>query len=301
MAIIEPSHTPRSRERLTSIARILLSGRGRRGSFTESENNPSVERTNVYAQTVPDPSLERPNALGLTVGGDPTHKWPQSALSNTPIKTTSSTNTPKRVSFESSRPQEAAQTATGKSFASSILRANTPCSSCKIVPTYNGPQNTQRQTQEQSRTRSLSPRRFWPTSRSRSRDDAFVPLNPYHFDHDCRYDGFAGTMLLYVSQCLRQFYLLLLFHLPSVYFGRVRGIFEYAELSKPEVKRMIELGGSSFLRDRDWHPNNVPPSLHRADPDQYHRSDPVLTFATLLYSRFQGIMGRFCRFHNKGM
>ena len=40
-------------------------------------------------------------------------------------------------------------------------------------------------------------------------------------------------------------------------------MFEYAELSKPELQRMIELGGSSFLRDRDWSPNNVPASLMR--------------------------------------
>ena len=161
---------------------------------------------------------------------------------------------------------------------------STPRSNCKTAPASYGPQNIQRQNQEQSRTRSSSPRRFWPMSRSRSRDDPFVPVNPYHFNHDHGCHGFPGTILI---QFFRQFYLLLLFRLPSVYFGRVRGIFEYAELSKPELKRMIELGGSSFLRDRDWYPNNVPPSLSRASPDRCHRSDLVLMFALLRLPGFK--------------
>ncbi len=117
MIIIDRSHTSRTRERLTSIARILLSGQGRPGSMGDNERNDTAERANVYDQHVPSPSLERPNTLGLTAAAaDPTHKRPPSALSDTRIKNNSSTSTPKRVSFESNRPQEAAQTVTGMSF-----------------------------------------------------------------------------------------------------------------------------------------------------------------------------------------
>ena len=114
---------------------------------------------------------------------------------------------------------------------------------------------------DRARTRSSSPRHFWPAHRSRSREDPFVPINPYKF---LLPDGRKRELMMdYGDQIIRQLYLLLFFRLPSIYFTRVGRVFEYAELSAPEVQKMIHLGGSSFLRDRDWNPDNVPASLNR--------------------------------------
>jgi hypothetical protein len=74
----------------------------------------------------------------------------------------------------------------------------------------------------------------------------------------------AEILLFYPFEFTKQVYLLSLFRLPSVYFSRVGRVFEFAELTKSELQRMIELGGSAFVRDRDWNPHNVPPSLSRA-------------------------------------
>lgn len=121
-----------------------------------------------------------------------------------------------------------------------------------------------------SRTRSMSPLHFWPLHRSRSREDPFIPVDPYTYTSltpspkrgQC--SRLAEMILFYPFEFTKQLYLFLLFRLPSVYFSRVGRVFEFAELTKSELQRMIELGGSAFLKDRDWNPTNVPPSLNRA-------------------------------------
>ena len=45
----------------------------------------------------------------------------------------------------------------------------------------------------------------------------------------------------------RHFYLNFLLHLPALYFGRVARIFEDAEVSKPDIQRMIETGGGGGM------------------------------------------------------
>jgi hypothetical protein len=120
-----------------------------------------------------------------------------------------------------------------------------------------------------SRTRSMSPFHLWPIRRSRSREDPFIPLDPYTYaslTSSSEIDScsrLADLLLFYPFECAKQLYLIVLLRLPSIYFSRVGRVFEYAELTKSELQRMIGLGGSAYLRDRDWSPTNVPPSLSR--------------------------------------
>ncbi|CAE7099997.1 unnamed protein product [Rhizoctonia solani] len=92
-----------------------------------------------------------------------------------------------------------------------------------------------------SRSRSQSPRRFWPLSRIASPGEPWEAKDPYrlHFKWD-KLRRRRETILKCWDQALRQMYRHFLLRLPSVYFTRVSKVFEEAELSRVEVQKMIE-------------------------------------------------------------
>ncbi|KAJ6544246.1 hypothetical protein B0H19DRAFT_1170064 [Mycena capillaripes] len=150
------------------------------------------------------------------------------ASKSLPQTTISGNDTPKqRVSFDSDRPQDVAS---------------------------------------QSRSRAASPLRIFQHMsagfhrRNESRDEPFVPANPFEFTcagfYSCFALNFRTTaeseqdtkealehVKTFVTDALpRQVYLLLLLRLPSMYFSRVARIFEDAEVSRPDIERMIDAG-----------------------------------------------------------
>ncbi|KAF8671768.1 hypothetical protein RHS04_08059 [Rhizoctonia solani] len=92
-----------------------------------------------------------------------------------------------------------------------------------------------------SRSRSQSPRRFWPLSRIASPGEPWEAKDPYrlHLQLD-KLRRRRDTMLKCWDQALRQMYRHFLLRLPSVYFTRVSKVFEEAELSRVEVQKMID-------------------------------------------------------------
>ncbi|CAE6420856.1 unnamed protein product [Rhizoctonia solani] len=92
-----------------------------------------------------------------------------------------------------------------------------------------------------TRSRSQSPRRFWPLSRMSSPGEPWEAKDPYrlHFKLD-KLRRRRDTMLKCWDQGLRQLYRHFLLRLPSVYFTRVSKVFEEAELSRVEVQKMID-------------------------------------------------------------
>jgi hypothetical protein len=92
-----------------------------------------------------------------------------------------------------------------------------------------------------SRSRSQSPRRFWPLFRTSSPGEPWEPKDPYRLQ--LQLDELRrrrDTMLKCWDQMLRQIYRHFLLRLPSVYFTRVSKVFEEAELSRVEVQKMID-------------------------------------------------------------
>ncbi|TFK53330.1 hypothetical protein OE88DRAFT_1241238 [Heliocybe sulcata] len=128
-----------------------------------------------------------------------------------------------------------------------------------------------------SPSRPTSPLRFlpWPTlHRAHSREEPFVPVDPFklrfHFPHHhaddasddadtcclplpcsaviasstAKYRGYWTTANFFVVDTLpRIVYLHLLLRLPSLYFTRVARIFEDAEVSRPDIQRMVDATG----------------------------------------------------------
>ncbi|KAJ7618440.1 hypothetical protein FB45DRAFT_1063108 [Roridomyces roridus] len=146
--------------------------------------------------------------------------------------------TPKqRVSFDSDRPQ---------GFVRSHRESDPPAFESASQP----------------RSRAASPLRiFQHLSASFHRrndnrtDDPFVPINP--FEITIRLPGFGlfltptekGTdssfehaKTFFTDTLPRQVYLYLLLRLPSMYFSRVARIFEDADVSRPDIERMIDAG-----------------------------------------------------------
>ncbi|KAJ6473208.1 hypothetical protein C8R45DRAFT_835429 [Mycena sanguinolenta] len=115
---------------------------------------------------------------------------------------------------------------------------------------------------DQSRSRAASPLRIFQHLSAgfhrRSRTyDPFVPVNPFEFTREGFYSCFginwtvsesdtkASTKhaRIFITDTLpRQVYLHLLLRLPSMYFSRVARIFEDAEVSRPDIERMIDAG-----------------------------------------------------------
>jgi len=117
-----------------------------------------------------------------------------------------------------------------------------------------------------SPARSLSPFRnlLWPLHRAHSREEPFIPVDPYQLDTS-PYPNNTHRHVL--SQIVRQLYRHVLLRLPSIYFTRVSRVFEEAEVSRPEVQRMIEgrNKGEVFRwpADHEWVVPNVSPALIR--------------------------------------
>ncbi|KAM6489341.1 hypothetical protein JOM56_015242 [Amanita muscaria] len=83
-----------------------------------------------------------------------------------------------------------------------------------------------------------------PNIKNLSSDDSD---SVYECDHIVQFTTIAETAdairLFFIDTLPRYIYLNLLLRLPALYFSRVAKIFEDAELSKPDVQRMIEAGG----------------------------------------------------------
>ncbi|KAJ7911121.1 hypothetical protein B0H13DRAFT_587241 [Mycena leptocephala] len=159
--------------------------------------------------------------------------WSTMPTSKSPPRTSISGNdTPKqRVSFDSDRPQ---------GFGSDLAV----------------------DAASQSRSRAASPLRIFQhlSAGFRRRDenrteDPFVPVNPFEFTRagfsscfglhltDPNTKASAEYVKIFVTDTLpRQVYLHLLLRLPSMYFSRVARIFEDAEVSRPDIERMIDAG-----------------------------------------------------------
>lgn len=116
---------------------------------------------------------------------------------------------------------------------------------------------------QSSPARSPSPLRnlFWPFHRSHSREEPFVPIDPYKLNILLP----PQTLRHLPSQIVRQIYRHILLRLPSIYFTRVSRVFSDAEVSRPEVQRMIEgrNRGDEWPADHEWVAPNVSPALIR--------------------------------------
>lgn len=113
-----------------------------------------------------------------------------------------------------------------------------------------------------ARVRSPSPLHYL-FSKTHQRDEPFLPTDPYKFNI-CKAPKNIGHLF---SQLLRQAYRHFLLRLPSIYFSRVSRVFTAAELSRPEVERIIE-GRNQFDRsrwpaDHEWVAPNVSPAMIR--------------------------------------
>ncbi|TDL17644.1 hypothetical protein BD410DRAFT_729643 [Rickenella mellea] len=109
---------------------------------------------------------------------------------------------------------------------------------------------------------------FWPLYRLHSREEPFVPVDPYRFllfpasladslkqKHE--------TLAHVLDQLLRQAYRHALLRLPSIYFSRVCRLFEDAEVSRPEIMRMIAGVQAGAELPAEWTPPVVSPALVR--------------------------------------
>jgi hypothetical protein len=116
-----------------------------------------------------------------------------------------------------------------------------------------------------SPARSPSPLRnfLWPLYRSHSREEPFVPIDPYKLNIFLP----PQTVRHMLSQIVRQIYRHFLLRLPSIYFSRVSRVFADAEVSRPEVQHMIEgrNKGEAYRwpADHEWVAPNVSPALIR--------------------------------------
>ncbi|GJJ07955.1 hypothetical protein Clacol_002162 [Clathrus columnatus] len=114
-----------------------------------------------------------------------------------------------------------------------------------------------------SRARSPSPALRALFHKPHPREEPFLPIDPYKANI-CSVPKNLEHLLL---QLFRQAYRHVLLRLPSIYFSRVSRVFTDAELSRPEVERMIErrnqIDGSHWPADHDWIDPNVSPAMIR--------------------------------------
>ncbi|KAJ7476957.1 hypothetical protein B0H11DRAFT_2194740 [Mycena galericulata] len=113
----------------------------------------------------------------------------------------------------------------------------------------------------QSRSRAASPLRIFQhlsagfRRRNEGTDDPFRPVNPFEITRlglsflRPWSDASVEHAKIFITDTLpRQVYLHLLLRLPSMYFSRVARIFEDADVSRPDIERMISVGiGSDAL------------------------------------------------------
>lgn len=169
--------------------------------------------------------------------------------------------------------------------------------------TVSAPNDTPRSlTPSRSPSRAASPLRFlqqWALHRTHSRDEPFIPIDPFKWRFRICSPRSTDTQLLPLTCCIpmtpvqggqgffsdtlpRQLYLCLLLRLPAVYFSRVARIFEDAEVSRNDMQRIIESNRPSKLSTashrsiananavpstlpfpEDWTPPAVSPALAR--------------------------------------
>lgn len=146
----------------------------------------------------------------------------------------------------------------------------------------------------EQRTRSQSPRAasplrlLWPLSRNGSREEPFIPQDPYRFRRGpfffarptnivatnattephptgpcCFPQEFLITLYKRSSEPLVQLYLHFLLRLPSTYFSRVSRIFEDAAVTKPEIDKLIQRVSEGAELPREWTTQLVSPALIR--------------------------------------
>lgn len=155
-------------------------------------------------------------------------------------------------------------------------------------------------TPSRSPSRAASPLRIlqqWALHRTHSRDEPFVPVDPFKWHFRICSPRSTDNQSLPIICCIpvapiqddrgffsdtlpRQLYLCFLLRLPAVYFSRVARIFEDAEVSRNDMQRIIESNRPSKLptaSDRatnnvvppvlpfpeDWTPPAVSPALAR--------------------------------------
>ncbi|KAK7053777.1 hypothetical protein R3P38DRAFT_2852086 [Favolaschia claudopus] len=104
-----------------------------------------------------------------------------------------------------------------------------------------------------SRSRAASPLRILQhlSASLHRRSEPFVPINPFELTRavfSLSSDSKTSTRTFITDTLPRQVYLHLLLRLPSTYFSRVARIFEDAEVSRPDIERMVDagIGGDTF-------------------------------------------------------
>lgn len=131
------------------------------------------------------------------------------------------------------------------------------------------------------RAQSPSPLRFfWPLNRTHSREDPFVPVDPYRFRLHLFSSRFAPrfpapprptpaqlarlrTLAEVLHEVVRQVYRHIMLRLPSIYFSRVSRLFLDADVSKGEMQRLVGACARGMEFPREWTPPAVSPALVR--------------------------------------
>ncbi|KAJ7886179.1 hypothetical protein B0H14DRAFT_2697945 [Mycena olivaceomarginata] len=119
------------------------------------------------------------------------------------------------------------------------------------------------------------------------RERPFVPINPFEFTRAGFYScfGLSSTTsddssikhaTTFITDTLpRQVYLHLLLRLPSMYFSRVARIFEDAEVSRPDIERMIDAGMGGDVVELATSGRESMASFRTPTPNMVHIPLPV--------------------------
>ncbi|KZT39646.1 hypothetical protein SISSUDRAFT_1045336 [Sistotremastrum suecicum HHB10207 ss-3] len=119
-------------------------------------------------------------------------------------------------------------------------------------------------TRPNSPSRAVSPLRIlWPLRHAISREEPFIPIDPYRLKLQSLFMRKRDVCTHWLDQILRQIVRHFLLRLPSVYFTRVSRVFEDAEISRPEVQRLIEERRSGGVFPVEWNSSTVSPALLR--------------------------------------
>ena len=127
-------------------------------------------------------------------------------------------------------------------------------------------QSNRRNSNESRNSRAQSPLRLfqWPLHRLHSREEPFIPIDPFRFHIHLRSKAENQSKLLQQGRLiLIQVYSHLLLRLPSIYFSRVSRLFVEAEVSRPEVQILIDGCARGAPFPTEWNSSTVSPSLVR--------------------------------------
>ncbi|KAI9572454.1 hypothetical protein HD554DRAFT_2202859 [Boletus coccyginus] len=102
-------------------------------------------------------------------------------------------------------------------------------------------------------------------------DNPFCCISPLQCKLEDRFLSFLRDTRYFILDTIpRQIYLHLLLRLPSLYFSRIARVYENAQLSKPDIDRMIESYSSSHQqqreRERIVRSSPIPPGVHYHPP-----------------------------------